>query len=116
MDAVSTNLPSAAIVFDHFHVVKAMKDKISDLRRDMYREATDVLKKAVLKGTRWLLLKNPENLDDTRRERERLADALRINQPLATAYYLKEDLRQIWSQPSESHANRCLPRYNPPPL
>jgi hypothetical protein len=52
----------------------------------------------VLKGTRWRLLKNPENLDSNRREAERLADALQLNQPLALAHYLKEDLRQIWFQ------------------
>jgi hypothetical protein len=39
---------------------------LSDLRRELHREATDLLQKKVLKGTRWLLLKNPENLDDKR--------------------------------------------------
>ena len=52
------NLPKAAIVFDHFHVVKLFNDRLSDLRRELYREATEVQHKAVLKGTRWLLLKN----------------------------------------------------------
>ena len=51
------------IVFDHFHVIKLFNEKLSDLRRELYREATEVLHKEVLKGTRWLLLKNPENLD-----------------------------------------------------
>ena len=61
--AVSTHLPKAKIVFDHFHVIKLFNEKLSDLRRALYREATDVMHKEVLKGTRWLLLKNPENLD-----------------------------------------------------
>jgi transposase len=38
--AVSTHLPKAAIVFDHFHVIKLFNDKLSDLRRAPYREAT----------------------------------------------------------------------------
>ena len=62
--AVSTHLKKAVIVFDHFHVIKLFNEKLSDLRRALYREATDVMHKKVLKGTRWLLLKNPENLDD----------------------------------------------------
>ena len=33
---------------------------------------------------------------------------MRLNQPLATAYYLKEDLRQIWSQPNKRTARRVL--------
>jgi len=41
------------------------------------------------------LLKNPENLDDTRNERQRLDEALKLNKPLATVYYMKEDLRAI---------------------
>src|ERR1035438_6024357 len=60
---VLSHLPKAKIVFDHFHVIKLFNDKFSDLRRAMYREATDIMHKEVLKGTRWLLLKNPENLD-----------------------------------------------------
>lgn len=96
ISAVRNNLPNAAIVFDRFHVVKLFNDKLSQLRREMYREATELMHKKVLKGTRWLLLKNPENLDDTKKELKRLQEALKMNQPLATAYYMKEDLRQVF--------------------
>jgi transposase len=106
--AVQTYLPKAVIVFDHFHVVKLFNEKLSDLRRELQREATDLLHKKVLKGTRWLLLKNPENLDDRHDERQRLEEALRINKPLATAYYLKEDLRLLWDQPDKATASAFL--------
>ena len=33
---------------------------------------------------------------------------MRLNKPLAIAYYLKEDLRQIWSQPNKRTARRVL--------
>jgi transposase len=108
ISAVSFHLPKAAIVFDHFHVIKLFNDKLSELRRDLYHEAKDLLQKKVLKGTRWLLLKNPENLDTSKGERERLADALQLNQPLSCAYYLKEDLRQIWLQPDKDKAQLVL--------
>ncbi|MEA3222191.1 MAG: hypothetical protein U9P49_03360, partial [Thermodesulfobacteriota bacterium] len=39
-----------------------------------------------------------ENLTDEYDERGRLEEALSLNKPLATAYYMKEDLRQIWNQ------------------
>ena len=96
--ALEENLPSAAIVFDRFHVIKLLNEKLSQLRRDLYRQATDDLQKKVLKGTRWLLLKNHENLDPKKGEPQRLKDALRLNESLAIAYYLKEDLGQIWEQ------------------
>jgi transposase len=106
--AVSTHLPKAKIVFDRFHVVKLFNEKLSDLRRALYREATDVLEKKVLKGTRWLLLKAAENLDEKRDEKSRLREALALNQSLATAYYLKEDLRQFWEQPGKRFATAFL--------
>jgi len=108
IQAVTTNLPKAVLVFDHFHVVKLFNEKLTDLRRELYRELTDLLQKQVLKGVRWLLLKNPENLDEKRNERQRLEEALRLNQPLACAYYLKEDLRQIWNQPNKATARAVL--------
>ena len=106
--AVMTHLPKAKIVFDHFHVIKLFNDKLSDLRRALYREATEVMQKQVLKGTRWLLLKNPENLDGKKDEKRRLKEALALNEPLATAYYLKDDLRQFWDQPGKSFATTFL--------
>src|SRR5215217_8118963 len=106
--AVSTHLPEAKIVFDHFHVIKLFNEKLFELRRALYREATDVLHKQVLKGTRWLLLKNPENLDEQRDEKTRLEEALALNKPLATAYYLKEDLRRFWEQPGKRFATAFL--------
>ena len=106
--AVRKHLPEAVIVFDRFHIVKLMNEKLSDLRRELHREAADRMHKQVLKGTRWLLLKNPENLQEARGERERLEEALRLNAPLASAYYMKEDLRQIWEQPDKATARRVL--------
>jgi transposase len=106
--AVSTHLPGAKIVFDRFHVVKLFNEKLSDLRRALHREATDVMHKEVLKGTRWLLLKNPENLDEEKDEKRRLEEALALNKPLATAYYMKDDLRRFWEQPGKRFATTFL--------
>jgi transposase len=106
--AVSVHLPKATIVFDHFHVIKLYNDKLSQLRRDLYREATDKMHKEVLKGTRWLLLKNPENLDEGKDEKSRLEEALALNKSLALAYYMKEDLRRLWEQPGKRFATAFL--------
>jgi transposase len=106
--AVTTHLPKAAIVFDHFHVIKLFNEKLTELRRALYREAKDLQDKKVLKGTRWLLLKNPENLSEDGEEEKRLQEALRLNEPLAIAYYLKEDLRQVWEQYDKKGARAVL--------
>ena len=108
ISAVRKNLPNARLVFDRFHVVKLINEKLTQLRRELYREATDLLQKNVLKGTRWLLMMNPENLDDDKNERQRLEEALKLNQPLAIAYYLKEELRQLWEQANRRAAGKFL--------
>ena len=108
IEAVTNNLKGSVHVFDHFHIIKLYNDKLSDLRRDVYREVTDLMHKKVLKGTRWLLLKNPENLDPKKNEQARLEEALKINSPLFTAYYMKEQLRELWKQDDKRTARRFL--------
>lgn len=105
--AVTRHLPKARIVFDRFHVMKLFNDKLSDLRRSLHRKATAADKK-ILKGTRWLLLKRAENLDESKDERTRLDEALALNRPLALAYYLKEELREFWEQPGRRFATAFL--------
>ena len=103
--------PSAegsTLVFDRFHVIKLYNDKLSELRRAMHRELKETMHKDVLKGVRWLLLKRPENLDPARKEPQRLEEALRLNAPLATAYYLKAELNEIWEQDDEEAAQALL--------
>ena len=109
--AVQKNLPHARLVFDRFHIVKLMNEKLTELRRQLYREAEGPLGKSVLKGIRWLLLMNPDKLDDAKSEPARLQEALDLNRPLAIAYYLKEDLRQFWEQHSYQAASRFLTRW-----
>ena len=106
--AVKKFLPDAAVVFDRFHIMKLFNDKLSELRRALAREAQGRLSKDVLKGTRWLLLKNSENLDESKNERKRLAAALKLNESLFTAYYMKEELRDVWEQDDAEQAKHFL--------
>lgn len=105
--AIAEKLPNAAHVFDRFHVVKLMNDKLTDLRRCVYRSAT-AEEKDVIKGSRFLLVKNPENLRTDKDEAKHLEEALRINKDLNTAYYLKEDLRMLWGQGTKARAEKHL--------
>lgn len=108
IEAVTTYLPGATLVFDRFHVIKLYNEKLSDLRRDLHRQLADTMQKDVLKGIRWLLLKRPENLDASRREPQRLREALRLNEPLAIAYHLKDELNEIWEQDDQEAAQALL--------
>lgn len=95
--AVAENLPEAAVVFDRFHLVKLVNEKLDDLRRAMVREATGLMKKAV-KGIRYLLLMNRHNVGPD--QLPRLEAALKTNEPLNVGYLLKEALGLLWEQRS----------------
>ncbi len=56
-------LPDADIVYDHFHVIKMMNKRLDDLRRRTMSQLCADQKKS-LKKTRWLWLKNIENLSE----------------------------------------------------
>ena len=73
------NLPETTLILDHFHMVKLFNEKLIKLRRDLQQDAENGLGKLVLKGVRWLLLKNPGNLDGSRNERLCLDEALKLN-------------------------------------
>jgi transposase len=99
--AVRERLPQAEIVFDRFHVQRLASDAVDEVRRSLVRElATDPEQARAVKGTRFVVLKNPWNL--SRRQRSKLAEIQETNQRLYRAYLLKEtlakalDYRQPW--------------------
>ena len=65
--SVFENCPKAVHVFDHFHVVKLMNDKLDDIRRVQYSMEKDINKRQVLKGIRYLLLSNGKDIFGLRR-------------------------------------------------
>jgi len=71
--AVVKHLPQAKQVFDRFHLVKLMNEKLTQRRRDLQREA-ETMNRKVLTGTRWPLIKHPCNLDESKNERVRLQE------------------------------------------
>ncbi|WP_244863875.1 transposase [Hallella multisaccharivorax] len=104
---MTEHLPQAALVVDHFHVTKLMNEKLDQLRRQLWHAERDVNKRKVIKGTRWLLLRNGNDIFD-HQHRNRLENALSLNKPLMTAYYLKEDLKEIWNQCCKDDAEKVL--------
>ena len=62
INSAKKNCPNADIVFDRFHVVKKFGEVITKLRSAEYRKADSKENKDILKGTKWLLLRNTSNL------------------------------------------------------
>jgi len=93
INRVKQYLPHARIVFDFFHVVQGFGRVIDRVRRSEYAKAKGQ-NKEVLKDSRYLLLKNAENL--TEEQRPRLAQLLEVNQTLASVYILKDQLKMLY--------------------
>lgn len=104
-DEVRAQCPQATLVYDLFHVVaKYAREVIDRVRVDETNRIAQAAgpnrplvraARRVIKGTRWLLLKNRGNIN--RAERVRLDELLAANQALFTVYVLKDDLKHLWS-------------------
>ncbi len=93
INRVKHHIPDAKIVFDFFHVVQAFGRVIDEVRRQEYAKATDQ-EKEILKGSKYLLLKNEENLKDS--QKEHLEKVLELNSTLSTLYILKDYLKLVY--------------------
>jgi transposase len=94
-EAVAEKLPHVRRVVDRFHVMKNLNDALTKARRVIQSEA-DEAQKAILKGCRWLLVKNQENL--TSEEQEKLQAMFIVSPELCACYTLKEDFRALFNQ------------------
>lgn len=99
--AVRQELPHVDIIFDRFHVMKMMTTAVDDVRKEQQKTVGNMLK-----GERFLLLKNYASLDAN--GMERLNTLLAANEPLFIAHSLKEQLRLFWEQPDKKSGEEFL--------
>ena len=97
--AAAAKLPNAKRVVDRFHVMKNLLEALSKARRSIQKQA-DEATQALLKGCRWWLVKNYENLEEE--ERAKLEQALAASPELNECYQLKEGFRHWFNW----HADR----------
>lgn len=90
--------PQAVVCADPFHVVKLVGDALDEVRRDLWqqlRRLPDPRYAKDFKGSRWALLKNPEDL--TERQAAKLASLKRTRGGIWRAYEMKEQFRAIFA-------------------
>jgi transposase len=103
--AFKEHCPKADLVFDPFHVIASFSRTIDKIRAQEYRNAEPNLRK-FMKRSRFLLLKNPQNLND--KERPKLKTILANNELLSKVYILKEYLKRLWQYKYAKWAVRFL--------
>lgn len=103
--SIKKHLPSVSIIFDHFHVTKLLNNTIDKIRRSEYAKCQNK-GLLLLKGQRFLLLRNFVDLED--RQKSSLQQLLEINRSLAIAYSMKEQFRLFWLCGSKAEGARFL--------
>jgi len=95
-EEVRAQCPQAVIVYDLFHVVAKYGREVIDRVRvdEAQRVRHDTEARKVIKGARWLLLRNRETVKPE--DRVRLRELLAANRRLAAVYVLKDDLKHLW--------------------
>lgn len=83
--------PCAAITYDKFHIIKAVNEAVDEVRRSERKSCSE------LKDTRYIWLKNPENL--TKNQKEQLAKLKDCELDTAKAYRMKLCLQEIFRYP-----------------
>jgi transposase len=108
IDTIKQHLPDATLVFDRFHIMQQLMQAVDAVRREEARELK-ASNPELLKRTRFLWLKNPENLTD--KERARLGYLEKLNLRCNRAYLLKESFRELWTYESKGWAKRFLKKW-----
>jgi transposase len=91
--AVKQFVPGVDVVYDRFHVMALMNEALEDIRRSQQNRC-DAVGLKTLKGCRFLLLTNYDNLSPGKLER--LNALMEANKPLAIAHAMKEQMRLFW--------------------
>ena len=108
IDVVAEEIPQATQVFDKFHLIKHLSEAVDQVRREEARELRQESPET-LKKTRYIFLKNPENLTD--KQKIRLADLEKLNLKTNRAYLLKEAFRNFWDYRYQAWAESYLDQW-----
>jgi transposase len=103
---VRMHCPNAKVVYDLFHVKSKYGREVIDRVRvdEANRVQGDPDARKVVKGAKWILLRNQSNLRPA--DRVRLKELMAANQRLAKVHVLKEDLAHLWEYKYEGAARR----------
>jgi transposase len=99
---VKDNLPTAKITFDKFHILKIINQAVDEVRRAEARG------NPLLKGTRYIFLKNEQNLTQEQKNKKEELKLSKLNTKLFRALNLREAFQQIYAAPTEESFEKLL--------
>lgn len=106
LTVIAQKASRAVHVLDRFHIMSHLSKAIDEVRAAETREMKQRGQEPMLRHSRWVFLKRPENL--TGKQEVKLADLLRFNLRTVRSYLLKEDFQSFWEYISPAWAARFL--------
>ena len=105
ISGVKQYLPEAQLTFDKFHVLKVINEAVDKVRIEEQRQQPELLKKS-----KYIWLKNPDNLNDHQKERLASLRLKDLNLKTARAYHIRLNFQDFWKQ-SPLEAESFLKRW-----
>lgn len=102
---VEDNLPNARITFDRFHIMKVINTAVDTVRKQEAQEY------AVLKGTKYIFLKNKSNLTVAQRKKREELSISRLNLKSIKALHIRENFQEIYKMPTVELFEYTLKRW-----
>ncbi len=109
LSVVAKKASQAIHILDRFHIMSHLSKAIDEVRAGEAKELVRQGYEPVLKKTRWLLLKRPENLTD--KQAISLRELLQYNLKTVRSYLLKEEFQLFWEYCHAPWAGRFLDRW-----
>ena len=111
LKGAKTYFPNAKVTLDHFHVMQHMTEAVNDVRRREYAALVDEQdeERRMLKGQRYLFLKNYKNLDEGRKQA--LKGLMDTFHDLGRIYVFKEGMRGIWGMSNKHDGQEFLQKW-----
>jgi|APCry1669188910_1035180.scaffolds.fasta_scaffold28044_2 transposase len=102
---VEANLPNASVVFDRFHVSKVINEAVDKVRK------SEVEKNPILKGSKYIFLKNRENLTVYQKQRLEGIRLSGLNLKTMKALNIREAFQQIYQAPTAEMFDKLLRKW-----
>jgi len=102
---VEANLPNASVVFDRFHVSKVINEAVDKVRK------SEVEKNPILKGSKYIFLKNRENLTVYQKQRLEGIRLSGLNLKTMKALNIREAFQQIYQAPTSEMFDKLLRKW-----
>jgi transposase len=109
LKVIAKKASQAVHVLDRFHIMQRMNKAIDEVRAAEARQMKQDGYEPILKGSRWLLLKRPDNL--TEKQAIKLEEILQYNLKSVRSHLMKEDFQRFWEYTSATWAGKFLDQW-----